>query len=314
MPLNLFHRCKNAVNWLISPLGFAVQRVPKRQWHLPNSIIPVKVGNFSIEVPGINPVYSYYESNPGLFGQLGLLTTLVRKKYPQLAVVDIGANVGDTACLIKTAEDVPVLCIEGDDTSFAFLQKNLVQFRNAIAHKLFLAEKSDIISASLDCAGWNTTIVPGTTGASRPVQVKRFDEFIISQPDWQNYKLLKIDTEGFDCPIIRGAVQFIRQVQPVMLVEYNRKGMKLINEPGIDTLFQLADLGYSRIVFHDSSGQFIGSCTLADRETVLDWHHYADKEASDFRYLDLTLFHECDTDIALEFLQAERKRSRCPGA
>ena len=173
--MHLLHRIRNSINWLLSPWGFAIQRIPKRKWRLPNAIVPTKVGRYVIQVPGINPMFSYYETNPDFTGQLGLLTTLTRKKYPQLAVVDIGANVGDTACLIKTAEDVPVLCIEGDDKSFEFLQKNIAQLPNVSAHKLFLAEKTDTISASLACTGWNTTILPGATEACRPVQVMRLD-------------------------------------------------------------------------------------------------------------------------------------------
>ena len=164
----LLHSIKNSVNWLLLPCGFALQRTPKRKWHLPNSIIPTKVGRFVIQVPAFNPMHYYYESNPGFIGQLGLLTTLTLEKYPHLAVVDIGANVGDTACLIKMAEDVPVLCIEGDDKSFEFLQKNIAQFQNTTAHKLFLAEKTDTINATLAYAGWNATIWPGAAEVSRP--------------------------------------------------------------------------------------------------------------------------------------------------
>ncbi len=308
MPLNLFHRFKNALNWTLSPLGFALQRTRKVKWHLPNAIIPTRVGRYVIQVPGINPMYSYYESNPGFIGQLGLLTTLTRKKYSSLAVVDIGANVGDTACLIKTAEDVPVLCIEGDDKSFEFLQKNVIQLSNTTAHKLFLAEKTETITASLACAGWNTTILPGTAAATKSIKVMRFDDFIVTQPGGENYKLLKIDTEGFDCAIIRGATNFLRQVSPVIFFEYNRQSMELIGEPGLDTLFSLAELGYSIIAFHDAKGRFICSATLTEREKIKDLHDYADGKNSEIYYMDITVFHERDTDIARKYLEAERAR------
>src|SRR5215469_15945296 len=143
--MHIFHNLKNSANRLLSPLGFAIQRTRKKKWHRRNSIINTKVGRYVIQVPGINPVYGYYEENPDFTCQIGTLTSLVGEKYPQLGVIDIGANVGDTACLIKTAADVPVLCIEGDDKSFEFLQKNLAQFKHATAHKLYLSEKTDTI-------------------------------------------------------------------------------------------------------------------------------------------------------------------------
>ncbi len=310
MPLNLFHRIKNSVNWTLAPLGLSIERKRKRPWHWPNSILEIKVGRYVIQVPGINPVFWYYQENPGFVGQLGLLTALVSEKYPRTAAIDIGANVGDTACLIKTAADIPLLCIEGDDKSFDFLQRNIAQFQNTTAHKLFLAEKTDTISASLACAGWNTTILPSSTASAKAIQVMRFDDFIVTQPGWENFKLLKIDTEGFDCPIIRGATKFIRQVCPVIFLEYNRQSMALIGEPGIDTLFLLAELGYSHIAFHDSKGRFICSANLADREKIRDLHDYADGKNSEIYYLDITVFHERDTDIALKYVEAERTRRR----
>ena len=308
MPLNLFHRLKNATNWTLGPLGFALQRTRKTKWHLPGTIIPTKVGRYVIQVPATNPMYLYYESNPNFIGQLGTLTSLVWKKYPAMAAIDIGANVGDTACLIKTAQDVPVLCIEGDDKSFEFLQKNVVQLGSTTAHKLFLGEKTDTISANLACAGWNTTILPGSSDSSRQIKVVKFDDFIATQPGRENYKLLKIDTEGFDCAIIRGAKEFIRQVAPAIFFEYNRQGMELIGEPGLETLFLLGELGYSMIAFHDAKGRFICSTTLADRDRVRDLHDYADGKNSEIYYLDITVFHERDTDIAMKYLETERGR------
>lgn len=312
MPLHLFHRIKNSANWMLSPLGFAIERTRKRKWLWPNSILEIKVGRYVIKTPGMNPVFWYYQENPGFVGQLGVLTTLVHEKYPQAGVIDIGANVGDTACIIKTAADVPLLCVEGDEISFKFLQKNIAQMPNTTAHKLFLAEKTDTISGSLACVGWNTTILPGSEKSDKAIKVVQFDEFITTQPGWENYKLLKIDTEGFDCPILRGSTQFIRQVLPVIFFEYNLKSMQLIGETGLDTLFMLGELGYSHIAFHDSGGRFIGSTKLADRETVKDWHDYASGKNSQIYYMDITVFHERDADLAEKYLAHERKQRLDP--
>ena len=39
-------------------------------------------------------------------------------------VVDVGANVGDTAAAIRAESGVPILCVEGDPTFFALLERN----------------------------------------------------------------------------------------------------------------------------------------------------------------------------------------------
>ena len=310
MTLNVFHHVRNAVNWTLTPLGIAIERTNKMKWRWKNSIVETQVGRYTIQIPGINPLSSYYLAMPTLASQLGTLTSIVRGKYPSMGVVDVGANVGDTACIIKSAEEVPLLCIEGDDKSFSFLEKNMRQFQNTKVHKLVLSEKSGTLAARFEKTGWNTTINPSQTGATESIKVISFDDFIQTQPDRDNYKLLKIDTEGFDCAIIRGSLGFIQEVRPVIFFEYNRENMDAIGEPGLETLAILAELGYSRIMFHDSRGRFIGSMTLADRDGLKDWHDYVDGKKSEIYYLDITVFHEQDTDIAMQYLETERTTRR----
>ena len=260
-----------------------------------------------IQVPSINPISSFYLSNQNYSSQLGRLTSLVRGKFSSLAVIDIGANVGDTACIIKTAEDIPLLCIEGDDYTFGFLQKNIVQFNYTTAHKLFLGEKTELIAAQLEKTGWNMTIKPGETPSARQMSITSLDDFILTQPNVDNFKLLKIDTEGFDCSIIRGAKKFLQRVSPVITFEFNRENMDVINEPGIDTLVMLADLGYSRIAFHDAHGRFLCTTSLDNRELIKDLYDYADgNPGRGIYYYDLTVFSKSDGDVASAFLEKER--------
>jgi FkbM family methyltransferase len=298
-------------NKFLSPLGIAIIETERPKWMRRNSVVTTQIGRYAIQVPSNNPISSWYLSHPNYSSQLGRLTSLARNKFPNLAVIDIGANVGDTACIIKTAEDVPLLCIEGDDYTFSFLQKNVAQFKNTTAHKMFLGEKTVEITAQLEKSGWNTTIKPAeaSSSASR-MSITSLDDFILTRPDVDTFKLLKIDTEGFDCSIIRGAKQFIQRVSPVITFEFNRENMDAINEPGIETLFMLADLGYSHIAFHDSHGRFLCATTLNDRGLIHDLYNFADgNPGRSIFYYDLTVFSKSDNDIALAFMNKERAQN-----
>lgn len=83
------------------------------------------------------------------------------------------------------------------------------------------------------------------------MNLTRLDDFIFSEPGRQTFKLVKIDAEGFDCSIIRGATNFLRELHPVIHFEYNGENMDAIGEPGIDTLLLRSDLGYSQLAVHD---------------------------------------------------------------
>ena len=304
--MNLLHHTRNLANKLLAPFSVALVPAEKPRW-LRRKIVTAQVGRYSIQVPGTSPIATHYSRYPDHSGHLGRLTSLLKKKFPGLGAIDIGANVGDTACIMKSAEDIPLLCIEGDDFIFGFLERNLRQFQNTTAHKMFLGEKSGLLAVSLDKSGWNTTLIPDKAGTGPKIKIVSLDDFLAGQTEVAHFKLVKIDTEGFDCSIIRGAKKFIQQVHPVITFEYNRENMDTIGEPGLDTLFMLADLGYSDITFHDPFGRLLCSATLADRSLIRDLHDFADGKHPSIYYYDLTLFHESDDDVAQAFVAMERR-------
>ncbi|MGA2852685.1 MAG: FkbM family methyltransferase [Verrucomicrobiota bacterium] len=292
-------------NKLLSPLGIALVRTEKTPWLRKTTEI-VQVGSYSIQMPGISPLVKCYSQFPESVGHLGRLASLLKEKYLHLGAIDIGANVGDTACIIKSSADIPLLCIEGDDFCFGFLEKNVKQFQKVAVHKLFLGEKTGIISAAFEKTGWNTTIKPGNGVSAKKINVTSLDDFLATQPDAANFKLIKIDTEGFDCAIIRGGAKFIQKTHPVIAFEYNRDNMEALGEKGLDTLLLLSSLGYSQVVFHDCAGRFFCPATLSNQSLIKDLHDYADGRHGAIYYFDLTVFHENDSDVAKAFVSAER--------
>jgi FkbM family methyltransferase len=305
--MSLLNLLRNSATRMLSPLGLAVVRVEKQPWFRPR-IVTTRVGRYDIRIPAISPLPSIYQKNPLYSAYLGALAGLLKRKYPDLVGLDIGANVGDTACIIKSAADIPVLCIEGDDFCFGFLEENLRQFPNATAHKLFLGEKTGVLDVRTEKDGWNTTLIPGHPGSSKQVNLVSLDDFLASRPQATAIKLLKIDTEGFDCSIIRGARNFIRQVHPVITFEYNRDNMSALGEKGLDTLAMLAACGYDRVAFHDCYGRFFDDALLSDDKYIRNLHDYADGRHAAIYYFDLTLFHESDQEIAHAFVNDERAR------
>jgi FkbM family methyltransferase len=304
--MRFLHRTRLFVNDLLSPFGLAINRIEKQPVKWFRTILTIQVGRYFIRIPSQSPLSRVYGRHPEPLGPLGRLTTLVKKKFCSLAVIDVGANVGDTACIIKTAEDVPVLCIEGDEYIFDFLEKNIAQFQNVTTRKLFLGETTRVIRASFEKSGWNLTVRPNET-SRQVVNLISLDDFIFAEPEWQTFRLLKIDAEGFDCSILRGATNFLREVHPVVHFEYNRENMDPIGEPGIDTLLLLSALGYSHLTFHDPWGRFFCSTSFLEKNFIEDLHGYADSIYGKIPYYDITAFHESDSDLATKFTEIERR-------
>ena len=274
----------------------------------------VSVGKFQISMPSNSLMPDLFSANPGYSSELGRLVATTSSKYPDLRVVDVGANYGDSVAIVKSLAQVPIICIEGDEKCLDLLQENVKQFTDVEIHNLFLGEKSETISAQVEKEGWNTTIVPSKNGTSTKLELTSLDDFICTIEDSSICKVLKIDTEGFDCRIIRGGLNFIKQVKPVIALEYNRDNMGRIGESGIETLDALRDIGYDTILFYDSQGRLVLSTSLTSKAVVNDLHQYANGRDGAIYYYDLCIFHRDDADIAATFQAAERERVRIANA
>ncbi len=267
----------------------------------------VLVGKYYILMPSNNLQLGNYKIYPNLNSQLGRLATIIFKKYPDMTAIDVGANVGDTIAVLKSAVEVPVIAIEGDEVCFNFLNKNIKQFKNVTALKSYLGEKSQSSKVSLHHSGWNTTIIPEETG-NNYITFSTLD-VIFSSVDYSNcqFKLLKVDVEGFDTIVLRGATEIITKHLPVLFFEYNRKNMKAIQEDGLATILSFEKMGYSKIVFFDHKGNLILTTDMKNFEVITYMHHYISSEKNLLAYYDICIFHKKDLDLANDFLNEEKK-------
>lgn len=269
---------------------------------------PVKVGNFIIEMPGYNVQIHNYRHDPEMNSQLGRLAACVAAKYAGLTVIDIGANVGDTIAIIKSIIDIPVIGIEGDDISYSFLEKNTAQFKDVTILKKFLGEKKESRPVAFEKSGWNTTILlPEESNQS--ISLQSLDEVLTEKELMtRNLKLLKIDTEGFDTIILRGAHDMIQQHHPAIYIEFNRNNMEAIKEDGLSTLFSLEAEGYRSVIFFDNNGRYLTTLDINQHEIIRNLYNYTDEEKSGIPYYDLCLFHESDPELAKTFVAGELGR------
>lgn len=270
-----------------------------------NKIRNVRVGKFSILMPGNNPQVSSYKYFPELNSQLARLAAIVQKKYSDAALIDVGANVGDTIAVVKSQLDIPVFAIEGDAASFDFLKKNTTQFSKVTIVQTFLGEKKEEKNISFDKKGWNATLLPSENG-DEVVSFKTLDSVVEESAEKKHaYKLLKVDVEGFDTIVLRGAIETIKKYNPVLFFEFNRENMDAIQEDGLQTLFSMENFGYKSVLFFDAKGRFMTRLPLSDKEAIKQLHFYANGSKSMIPYYDLCLFHKEDGDIENEFLNQE---------
>lgn len=266
--------------------------------------VAVRVGDFLLVMDPINPLAQEFTHNPGYSGALGRLAAAVVRKYSEAAVLDVGANVGDTAAVVKSAADVPIVCIEGDPGCAPFLARNVRQFRDVTVHEVFLDDRTGPAVVSLEKQGWNTTIIPG--GGQASVMFVALDDLTASIPIAERIKLVKIDTEGFDTRILRGARRLIATNRPVLYFEYNRHAMLGTGEDGLAALAGLREQGYDAVLFYEATGRLVLATSLHQTALVRDLHEYCAANRGLVRYFDVCTFHDQDCDLAEAFVAGER--------
>lgn len=298
---------RKLIRSILNVFGYDIIKVNVHSHKKVNRIKKVPVGNYMLEMPGNNPQISTYKYDSGANSQLGRLSACIATKYPALSVLDVGANVGDTIAIIKSAIELPVIGIEGDDFAFEFLKKNTMSLKNVTLIKTFLGEKIESKKISMEKSGWNTTLVPNEEQGEM-VHLKTLDEVLGEQHLLnRTLKLLKIDCEGFDTIIIRGSARLIREKKPVLYFEYNKTNMEAIGEEGLSTLLTLGEVGYKNVILFDNKGRYLMTVPIDQVGILKDLHRYAKDDGSCIAYYDICLFHEDDLDLATQFIEAENQ-------
>lgn len=294
---------KKIIQNLLAKFGYTIAKVPiKRN---PAKDITVHLGNTNIIMPGINPIIDSYKYIKSYNMEFIRILKAISDKYPYFSAIDVGANVGDTLALIRSVGNIPTLCIEGDDLSFKYLTINSKQFTDVTILKQYLGEVNESIKMRTEKKGWNNTLIPDNK-QSDIIDLCTLDTVLNTHSKfYSETRFLKIDTEGFDTIILRGAVNFLKAQKPVIYFEYNKANMKALKEDGFQTLINLYQFGYNHVLIFDDKGRFLINVGLSDQQQLKALDSYADGNNGLISYYNIAIFSAADNDIAVQLCVSE---------
>ncbi|HEY1803076.1 MAG TPA: FkbM family methyltransferase [Terracidiphilus sp.] len=260
-----------------------------------------KIGRYQIRLPANGQLLDYKAAFSLYDTALGKIASVLRVKYPGLRAIDVGANVGDTAALIREFGDIPVLCIEGDPSLLPLLQENVVRLGPGleIEHSFVGPDGAGINLGVADGLGRNACLAEAVDERGA-VKLRSLRTILASHPDFAGSKLLKTDTEGFDFDILRQSLEFIRRARPVVFSEYDPHFRPAEGRAGPDTIRLLVDAGYSDLIYYDNFGNFLLHIEANCQRIVDDLDAYL---ASNRRhgiavhYFDICALHQEDSDL-----------------
>lgn len=168
-------------------------------------------GKFLLVVPPGHKLREY-QSRAVLYDRsTSDLIDVVCNAYPDRPVLDIGANIGDTAAYVRTYCENEIVCVEGGDEYVAYLEHNSKKVGSCVVVKKFVRPKGiDGISlryAARDGSGHLTVANATPANSVSSDAFVTLDEIKTLTEDHGGSPILfKTDTDGFDALIINEAL------------------------------------------------------------------------------------------------------------
>jgi len=145
----------------------------------------------------------------------------------------------------KYAENIS--CYEPDKTHFICLQKNLAPFNNVSLYNHAIGNEEGFVKLTEETATQNTRVIQ----EKGDIKICTLDSLNLNNVD-----LIKIDVEGYEMEVLKGAIETIKNVQFIMIElnnnakrydSSNREIEKFLPTLGFEILIKIwPDVVYSR--------------------------------------------------------------------
>lgn len=264
----------------------------------------LEVGRYRIRLPPTCLLLNYKNAYHLYDTALGQIARVLKNKYSSLHAIDIGANVGDTAALIRESAEIPVLCIEGDSMLLPILTENVSGLGpGVVIERSFVGPDGSAVNlSSADDVGRNASLV-NAVDAQGSVKLRSLQAILNDHPEFGSAKLLKTDTEGFDFDILRLSLGFIRKAKPAIFLEYDPHFRPDQPGAGLDLLDALIGIGYSDFIYYDNFGNFLIHTNSKERSIHADLDHYLAsnrRHGTAVYYFDICALQSEDAELVSE--------------
>jgi FkbM family methyltransferase len=244
---------------------------------------------FSHQLPFILKNYPLYSSN------LARIAKYVKQKYENMKFIDIGANIGDSIAILRKEAEFPILCFEGDEQFFSVLEKNAALFSEIYIIQSYLGEANKSIRGATIKKGGTAHLKEEKVG-DNVIEVKKLSDVLKDYPSFLQAQMIKVDTDGFDCKILRGAADFLKSAKPIIFFEYDPFFLTEQGDDGISIFNDLSDVGYSNLLIYDNFGDLMLSTNINNSRLIEELNLYFSGRLG-HRYCDICVFHTEDNDL-----------------
>lgn len=223
------------------------------------------------------------------------LARLIAEKEGTVCVLDVGANVGDSALFVLDQAPASVVCVEPDPQWQSYLETNVGALDNVVVEPSVLVapEAADVSLAIVHQDVGTSQVQQSADGTGLPTITT--DELLVRFPELADVRLVKSDTDGYDVMLVPALARTFLPSKPVLFFEFDPRPTALATPDLVpnDIWATLVDLGYESAVIWDNGGSLIGpapTAELEERSAVLE----LTPEARGYGFWDVAVAHKDD--------------------
>jgi FkbM family methyltransferase len=239
---------------------------------------------------------------PNYAGNLLRIAAFLRRRDGGLRLADVGANVGDSYVTTRPQAGDRFLLVEGAERYFRLLERNVGGDPGVICVRALLSDRASAEAGSMVVEGGNAIVVTGAAGAGSAFDT--LDAVLHRHADLAPLNLIKVDVEGYDGRVLRGARATLSADAPVVLFEHHPRLVRLAGDDDCALFGELAALGYGPMIVYDNRGFLLGTLEPGDVASVAELVSYARQQ--DGYYYDILAFPSRRAADRDAFLREER--------
>jgi len=209
----------------------------------------------------------------------------LRNRDSVLVMVDVGANIGDTIldCSKESSAD-QFLGVEANPGFVPYLKTNTSNLEGFLLVQAFCHsgdEKQAYVR--IESIGGTARVLEVENGLA--IVKRTLDEILNEHTEFKKLNFLKLDTDGNDFDILKGAQRSIQAGHPMILIECDVfENTDYVND-FLVAVDSLAKAGYSTAIAYDNFGNYFSAFPVDNPVQFLDALAY--QLISGFGYFDL---------------------------
>ena len=282
-----------------------------------NVLVKYSVDGCEIYFPALHETLFCWKFDPDNSKSIGRVAAACATAYPDSVILDVGANIGDSAAIIRSqGVGNTIVAIEGVAEFHHVLARNAELLKGVVPVLGFVGAVSHTAKAKLVVlAGGNAVVnerIDDAAAHQNDIEFITLDQVVERHAPGAQVKMLKTDIEGYDLPVLNGSLDFIATHRPVIYLELHVSSgdEKLRGVSWRDLWSNLRRLGYTKALYWYCSSDFLCMLDLnRDEGVIQDIHDYFQDRAGRL-YLDVCLLHGKDAALAEAIYAGEKSHAR----